>query len=213
MKTEAKLIFELLKKEITICHYYWIMYRQILGTSENQIEIINKTNPSFFSMFHNLLIDYITLELSKLTDPANVGKNKNLSLHYLLLKIQDEIIVDLNKDLIAILENLKNVTVSFRKRRNKKVAHFDSQIQSSQVEFKISRKNIEDALLFVRNFMNKIELHFFKSQTLYSEFITNSKDDGTALLINLTKSLAYDDLVNKKQIHFRLWEQYGKVFN
>lgn len=79
-------------------------------------------------------------------------------------------------------------------------------------EFGISRQRVENALLLVREFMNTIEIHFFDNGTMYREFITDLKNDGTALLINLAKSLAYDDLVKQKKISLNLWESYGRVF-
>lgn len=33
-----------------------------------------------------------------------------------------------------------------------------------------------------------------------------------ALLVRLAKSLAYDDLVQQKQIDIRMWENYSKIF-
>jgi hypothetical protein len=64
----------------------------------------------------------------------------------------------------------------------------------------------------VRNYLNEIELHFYGKQTLYNEFIPLLNDDGTAVLINMAKSLVYDDLVKQQKIPFRLWESFGKVF-
>lgn len=157
MKENSKETFDKLKSEVTRCHFYWIIYRQILGTSENRIHIINKTNPSFFLMFQDLLFDYITLELSKLTDPADFGKNKNLSLHFLLEQMNDEINEIFRIKLLSILEELKEATELFRNRRNKKIAHFDVQSLNNKNEFGISRQSVEDALKIIRNFMNEIE--------------------------------------------------------
>lgn len=212
MKENTKDVFDKIKSEVTRCHFYWIIYRQLLGTNENRIHIINKTTPSFFIMFQDLLFDYITLELSKLTDPADFGKNKNLSFYYLLEQLRSEITEEFNSKLFAILDELKSVTELFRNRRNKLVAHRDVQSITHKDNYSISRQSVEDALTVVREYMNEIDGHFFNNQTLYRETITDLKDDGIALLINLAKSLAYDDLVKKNQIPILLWEQYGNVF-
>lgn len=212
MKEETKLIFEKLKYEITRCHYYWILYRQLAGTNERRIEIINKTTPSFFLMFQDLFFDYITLELSKLTDPAESKIYKNLTLFYLLELLRLEVDDIFFKKIELILKELTTQTEFFRNRRNKKVAHRDLMTDKQKKEFGISRQRVEDALLVVRNFMNTIEQHFFNNQTMYREFITDLSDDGTALLINLAKSLAYDDLVKQQKIPLHLWENYGRVF-
>jgi hypothetical protein len=212
MNDDSKEIFNLLKSEVTRLHYYWIVYRQILGASENRIHIVNKTTPSFFILYQDLMIEYITLELSKLTDPINFGKNKNLSFYYLLEQIKDAVATEFNDRLIAILNKLKSSTELFRKRRNKIVAHNDVNYVFQKDTFGISRQNVEEALKDVREFMNEIELHYFNNQTLYEEFITNPASDGIALLIRLSKSLAYDELVKQQKISRDLWEDYGKVY-
>jgi len=212
MNDDTKLIFDKLKYEVTRCHYYWILYRQLFGTNETRLEIINKTTPSFFVMYQDMFFDYITLELSKLTDPADFGKYKNLSFYYLLELLQGEISEEFNKMLKDILDELKSVTILFRNRRNKLVAHRDLETIGKKNEYGISRQSVEDALTVVGKYLNEIDSHFFNTTTMYKEFITDLKDDGTALLINLAKSLAYDDLVKQKKINSRFWEDYGKVF-
>ena len=212
MKECSKEVFEKLKYEVTRCHYYWIVYRQLLGTNESRIGLINKTTPSFFILFQDLFLDYITLQLSKFTDPADYGKYKNFSFYYLLELLQEEIYGDDYKKLLSILEKLQVATSLFRNRRNKLVAHSDLYFVDKKAEFGISRQSVEDALTLVREYLNEIDFHFFKTTTLYQEFITDIKDDGTALLIRLAKSLAYDDLVQLKKIEIRMWENYANIF-
>lgn len=91
MKVETKEVFDKLKYEVTHCYYYWIVYKQLLGTNESRIELINKTTPSFFILFQDLFLDYITLQISKLTDPADYGKFKNFSFYYLFELLKEEI--------------------------------------------------------------------------------------------------------------------------
>lgn len=211
MKDKSKEIFEQLKYEVTRLHYYWIIYRQILGANENRIHIVNKTNPSFFILYQDLMIEYLTLELSKLTDPPYFGKNENLSFYYLLEHIKEEIPIEFYNKINQVLRKLKQVTDLFRKRRNKIVAHRDVNSVSLKNNLGISRHSVEDALKVVREYLNEIELHFFNSRTLYEEFITDFKDDGITLLVRLTKSLAYDELAKQHKIAYDLWENYGKL--
>ena len=215
MNEETKILFEELKKEVTWCHYYWIIYRQIYGTNESRIKIINKTTPSVFVIIQNLFNDYITLEISKLTDPAKIGKHNNLSFSYLLLMLEGQMNNNKYKELQNKLDLLILHSQKFRDRRNKLVTHKDLLTvinEGINQQHSFSRKDVEDTLKLVREFLNEIELHFYNSQTLYEEFITDLADDGTALLIILAKSLAYDDLTKKPTIPERLWENYGKVF-
>lgn len=212
MNNNSKELFDKLKSEIIRLHYYWIIYRQILGTNENRIQIINKTSPSFFILFQDLMLEYITLELSRLTDRSEFGKNKNLSFYYLLHQIEEDISKDFYTRLNEVLEDLKEANELFRHRRNKIVAHRDVKAVLGNNKFGISRQNVEDALKIIREYMNEIEFYFFDKQTLYEEFITDFKDDGNSLLIRLTKSIAYDDLVKQQKISQDLWENYGKLY-
>ncbi len=211
MNDNSKELFDKLKSEIIRLHYYWIIYRQILGTNENRIHIINKTSPAFFILFQDLMLEYITLELSRLTDRSEFGKSKNLSFYYLLGHIEKEISIEIYNKLAEVLENLKAATELFRHRRNKIVAHRDIQAVFGKNKFGISRQNVEDALKIIREYMNEIEFYFFDKQTLYEEFITDFKDDGNSLLLRLKKSLAYDDLVKQQKITYDLWKNYGKL--
>lgn len=212
MKVETKEVFDKLKYEVTRCHYYWIVYRQLLGTNESRIELINKTTPSFFILFQDLFLDYITLQISKLTDPADYGKFKNFSFYYLFELLKEESPDEFYKKLSSILEKLQVNSSLFRNRRNKIVAHRDLNSIDKKNEYGISRQSVEDALKIIRDYLNEIDYHFFNTTTLYEEFITDIKDDGTALLVRLAKSLAYDDLVQQKKIEIRLWESYTKIF-
>ena len=212
MEENTKAVFEKLQYEVTRCHYYWILFRQLFGTNESRIHLINKTNPSFLVMYQDLFYDYLTLELSKLTDPAEMGKFKNLTLYYLHELLKTEVDEESYNKFDSILKELSLATEFFRIRRNKIVAHRDLISVEQKDEFGISRQRVEDTLLIVRNYLNAIELHFYGKQTMYREFITDINDDGTALLINLAKSLAYDDLVEQQKIPMRLWESYGNVF-
>ncbi|HMN22921.1 MAG TPA: hypothetical protein PKE38_00410 [Ignavibacteriaceae bacterium] len=212
MKENTKGVFDKLKYEVTRCHYYWIVYRQLLGTSESRIELINKTTPSFFILFQDLFLDYITLQISKLTDPADYRKYKNFSFYYLLELLKQESPIKFYEKLSSILEKLQVKSALFRDRRNKVVAHRDLDSISNKSEYGISRESVEAVLQVIREYLNEIDFHFFNTTTLYEEFITDLKDDGVALLVRLAKSLAYDDLVQQKKIEIKLWENYSKIF-
>ena len=211
MNAGTKEIFDKLKYEVTRCHYYWIIYRQLLGTNESRIELINKTTPSFFILSQDLFLDYITLQISRLTDPVDYGKFKNFSFYYLFELLKVEIPDDFIKKLSSILEKLQANSSLFRNRRNKFVAHRDLDSINNKSEYGIARQNVEDVLKIIREYLNEIDFHFFNTTTPYEEFITDLKDDGTALLVRLAKSLAYDDLVQQKKIERRLWENFSKI--
>lgn len=62
-----------------------------------------------------------------------------------------------------------------------------------------------------RDILNTIEGYYLKSETRFEEISSYSVDDIIALLISLTKSLAYDDLVKKNIIDPNIWEKFGRI--
>lgn len=214
MNKETKDVFDKIKNEVIHCHYHWQTYRQLFGTNESRIKIMNDTTPSVFLILQDLSMDNITLAISKLTDHAETKGNKNLSLYLLLDLLENEIDVSSREKLIALIEQLKGIIKIFRDRRNKLIAHLDLKTAIGvKVEDKylISRKNVEDALAIISKFLNEIELYFFDGESMYDEIIGFIGDDGTSLLINMAKAIAYDELVNQKIITENLWQKYGQV--
>jgi len=214
MNKETKDVFDKIKNEVIYCHYHWQTYRQLFGTNESRIKIMNDTTPSVFLILQDLFMDNITLAISKLIDHAETKGNKNLSLYLLLDLLENEIDVSSREKLIALIEQLKGIIKIFRDRRNKLIAHLDLKTAIGvKVEDKylISRKNVEDALAIISKFLNEIELYFFDGESMYDEIIGFIGDDGTSLLINMAKAIAYDELVNQKIITENLWQKYGQV--
>lgn len=206
--------FEKIKDEVINFHYYWIIFKQFFATNQSRIEIINKTTPSVFLIIFELLKDYISLEISKLTDPAKSGSNKNLSLLYLHNYLKDKIEKTTFNELEKILNDLISASKIFRDRRNKLVSHFDlrtSLDKSLKSSLSFFVKDVDKVLELISKYINTIQLYYLNvSETLFNYTITPTAD-GKALLIRLAKSLAYDDLVKKGVIERKLWKEFGTV--
>ena len=67
----------------------------------------------------------------------------------------------------------------------------------------ISRDMVEDALASLRDFMNKIEKHYFDTEMAYEHFIMSN--DGNALLAVVRNGLRYADLVKDGTIPVDDW--------
>jgi hypothetical protein len=75
----------------------------------------------------------------------------------------------------------------------------------------VSRADIETALEHARNVLNKIELHYLGSQTLYQELILPLTNDGRSVLIWLQKGLAYEQLEDGGIIERGEWLKLGNI--
>ena len=140
--------------------------------------------------------------------------NNNLSFHYLIEKVRENGNVELTDELNAELEVLTIACEKFREIRNKRVAHNDLVVALDEYDFPlpgVSRADVEKALFHARNLMNKVELHFNDSQTLYEEIIIPLKNDGRSVLIWLQKGLMYEQLEDEGLIECGKWRELGDL--
>ena len=213
MSEEFKEVFEHIKELLTHLNIRWIIYKQMYGTNVYRVELLNNTASNVFSEFQWLVMDNMILSLSKLTDPAKMRGNWNLSLPYLYEEIINLNEVQLSEELGEILEELNNSVENFRKIRNKRIAHTDLAvaIDDNSPLPGVSRADITRALELVMDFLNKIELHYFDSTTRYDMTILPLKNDGRALLICLQKALAYEKLEDEGVIERNFWRSLGEI--
>ena len=185
MNNQCRPLFDALKHEVTNLHLRWVIYRQLYAASEGAIDLLNRSGSNVFYLLQFLLLDDCALRLSKLTDPPSQRRFENLSLRKLV-----ETLAESDKDLpmaelAKLLEVLNERCEKFRSLRNKRIAHADLdhalQIAADPLPG-ISREDVERALESLRNTINKIEYHYFQSQTLYGEVIIPYDSDGNKLL-------------------------------
>ncbi|EJL7002277.1 hypothetical protein O1B18_003515 [Vibrio cholerae] len=196
-------------------HYRWELYKQLFASNSHRVDIINKTAPNIFVEFELLIIDYIVLEFSKLTDPAKSGKNKNLTLEFLVSEVSR---IDgceaLSQKLRTILDEINRHASIFRKIRHKKVAHSDLVTllgTANSLLPGILVEDVERLLSLVAEFMNEVESYFFDSETCYDEGMTSYSCDGRALVMYLQKALAYQQLEDDGLVEEMYWLKFGDI--
>ncbi len=69
MPTELAEVYDALKQDISLLHVKWEVFNQLYVTSEETVELLNESAPSFFRICQDMLIDDILLTTSRLTDP------------------------------------------------------------------------------------------------------------------------------------------------
>ncbi|MBW1746209.1 MAG: hypothetical protein JRG74_15055 [Deltaproteobacteria bacterium] len=203
-------VYEELKTEITWVHGRWIVYRQLFAESEKRIDLLNECASAFFYIIQDVLLGEVQVSLSKLTDPAQSGKFKNLSLEQLQERLDAHGDKDLANQTRSILDRLHSKCTPFRVWRNKQLAHLDltTAMKCTQNTLPgISRQKIEEALELVREFMNKIEGHYMDSEMGYEHFSMQS--DGEALVAMLRYGLRYEELLKDGKVSYDDWH-HGK---
>ncbi|MFC4308725.1 hypothetical protein ACFPN2_06495 [Steroidobacter flavus] len=186
--------------EVTWLHGRWQIYRQLFGTDEERVEILNRSAGTFAQVLQNVLLDDVQLGLAKLGDPAQTGRFKNLTVTALVKAISTnepglEPMMTLN------LSKYQDKCDKIRARRNKHIAHFDHETMVNRHAVPLtgpSREEIEMALFALRELMNAIQLHFNNSQTAYEIIILES--DGDHLIAMLKRGIRYQQLVRSGAI-------------
>lgn len=201
--SDVKTIFEAVQEDVIWLHAKWKVFRQLFGTSEKRIAILNDFAPDFFQIVHDGLIYDILLTMSRLTDPAETSKKENLTLDRLLLMLKRDECED--EDFVAGLErnltSLKDECQPFRNIRNRRIAHSDL---GTALDYHpnplpgVSREMIETALASLRNFLNEIEKHLDGNETEYLDF--DMRGDGDSIIHYLKEAKAY----RQHRIHGRV---------
>ena len=187
-----KSLFEELETEVVWLHGRWIIYRQLFGTSEERVDLLNASAGTFFQVLQTLMLDDVSLSIGRLADSAGSGSRRNVSLRALL---EDDAVRQdpgLVSTLVAQIELVDRNTQPFCTLRHKRVAHRDLKhalgVDGSMLPA-VSRTQVESALLHIRNVMNSVHVHFGGGETAYEQFWMIQ--DGEALVSVLKRGLAY----------------------
>ena len=185
---ETQLIFSALDKQIIEFYHRWKIYEQLFGSGQENIDLLNKSGSNVFFLFQKMVLDDIFLILSRITDPAQQGKNENASLYNLVNRIENQIPNSYDLKLRKQLGELKKVCQNITVHRRKRLAHADiNHALKATAEWlpPVTFGEIEDALSRVRKLMGDIMLLIFESSTsLYSgyDIPMPSGHDGEKLL-------------------------------
>lgn len=182
--------FEQLSSDTVWLHARWILYRQLFGTNERRVELLNRVAPYFFHEVQQILADDCLLALCRLTDRLSTGCQPNLVLESLVSLVDPCQHGDLRRALDDKLKLVVERVAPFRLSRNKRIAHRDRSVAlgpSTSPLPGLSRDKFEDALAAIRDFLNEIEGFFNDSEMAYQEVFAAS--DGEALIHALKQTV------------------------
>jgi len=187
-----------LYSDVVWLHGRWIIYRQLFGTNEARVQLLNETAGTVTWMFQQLLLNDIQISLSKLGDPARSGKRTNLTLRTFHTKLEESGELELAARMKPLVEAFDASCKKIRHRRNKWIAHSDLATKLSSRATPLSgpsREEIEVALLALRQVMNSVELHYTESQVAYEHFMMSQ--DGEHLISAFAVAKCYRELVKE----------------
>ena len=193
---ELSALYESLNHEVTYLHAKWKIYRQVYAGGQEEIDVLNRTASFFFHVVHWALLEDTVLGISRLTDPPESFGNQNRCLALLVDRVNEQGLEDLHADLAQDFEEINGLVEPFRIWRNKRIAHSDLTTAlklSGEPLPGISRASIEEALTSIRKFMNRANLYFFDSETLYEHFQTSTGGDRLLQLLDKAEKSLSDE--------------------
>jgi len=191
-------IFWLFFEECSNLRRLWDEYIFLYETSESHRELLDKVAKNFFEDLQEIFIEYILLNICKITDPAHSRQDDNLTVQYILELVGPETAEQLGLDKLS--GRIRSFSDDIRSARNKIIVHTDKETAISGKMLGASSKEAVDS--FWRNlqeFAKKVSKHYFGRLypfDLRKRNISNAK----YLLEAIKKSVQYDNyLKNKSQ--------------
>lgn len=182
-------VYNALTKEVSWLHAKWNEYRQLFGHSSDRVAILREVAGFCFGVIQRAIFEDVLIHVARLTDrPETCGK-ENLTLQLLPKLITD---TTLAKEVDGLLTIALSASESARIWRNRRLAHKDlalSLVDSADPLPGISRADVEITLRTIRAVLNRMETHYWASETAYEHFITGG-GDADCLMHYLQKGVA-----------------------
>lgn len=188
-----------LYNEISWLTFKWIEFRELYGTKESRIEIMNETAPFFFSTIQKVLWENLLLGIARITDPPETGKKKNTTLRALGPHIRDEQFrLEFENDISDILAESEFC----RDWRNRWIAHMDYELsvnRKSAVPLKqATRQKLRIVLEKIQALYNKVSFKYLNSTTPWE--MLDSNQGAVSLLYRLEDGLRFDEEQYQKKL-------------
>jgi AbiU2 len=174
-------------KRHTFCQLY---------ASQEAVDLLNRSAPSLFAIYQEVLISDVLMAISRLSDPASTGSGKrakeNLTLARLVNAVDGATCPEVRADLDHALTVMRDDCEFARENRNRRIAHSDLETAlrgPSNPLPAVTRNRIENTLRAICDIMNKVEGYFHDSDTHFES--PPMDGDGSALLIALKHAEAY----------------------
>jgi len=176
-------LFWSLHEEVLYLFYRWKIYRQLFDSGDENLDLLNRSGSNVFALLQVLTEENVFLTLSRLTDPAKSMGHNNLSLVYLLEKLEPTLTPELKKNLWARLDSLKKRTHSIRNHRNKRIAHLDlNYAQKVEPLPSVDRADLADSMELLESIMRDLHLALSNADTRYKDPPIAYGCDGQHLL-------------------------------
>lgn len=176
---EFERLFERITDQLTTLRLKWRIYRAFFGTNAERVDLLNSISGTTALILQDALYDDVILSLCRLADSAGEGQKKNDTVERLMQYCDDSAARD---QLVLSVEELKSACRILRKHRNLHIAHADRRANLNREKAGgISRKQIEDAIEALKNFVSLFSLSAHQAK-LSTELISPYATDEVEFL-------------------------------
>lgn len=140
--------------------------RQLYTTPET-VSILNKTASVFFQVVQSQFFDALLLGISRLTDKAETGGRKNLSINTMCRLILDQ---QLNAEVFELCEQAHCLSGFAREHRNKRISHLDLKYHTNRESFPLdiaTFTKIENSLKAIEKVIDLVFRRLMKTTVIY----------------------------------------------
>jgi hypothetical protein len=197
---EINEVYKPLSDEVAYLHKKWGIFCQLYASGDDIIDLLNSSAGGFFYECQEIWGADIISNISRLTDPKQMGKGKNtrdnLSLEKLVHAIDSGKFSTLKSNIEKLLDETMNRCSVIRKFRHKRLGHIDffTRVNARANPLSIpTKKNIEDALESICNVMNAVSKHFHGSDiaTVNYTDLVDLPHDAHMLIARLREAKVY----------------------
>ena len=183
MDTQIGVLFSHLDEEVAQLFYRWKIFQQLFGSGTESLNLLNQSGSNVFAMLQGLTIDNVFLTLCRLTDPERIGSHKNLSIRYLLGRMETTLTDKVREDLHGQFTELEAATEKLRSHRSKRIAHLDLDHAVKPEELPpVEYGDLENALRLLESIMQDLHLVVWNAGAHYREVSIAYGCDGDHLL-------------------------------
>lgn len=138
----------------------WDEYYFLYETGEDHRNLLDEVAKNFFDDLQEIFIEYIQLNICKITDRARFGNFPNLTVKYILELVPET--AEQRDHLEKLSVRINSFASCFRPARNKIIAHSDIGTRVSGKTLSASSKEAVDSFWTdLQEFVSKVSEHFF----------------------------------------------------
>ncbi len=156
-------IYYELWNECAFVHVEWDEFKELYGTGQKRVVLLNTAAGPFFRLVQDKLMDSILLHLCRMTDPAATGGKTNLTLEQLAALIKDHNQA-FGQKVSRLAADAKSTCQFARDSRDRRIAHRDLALalgKNSRPLASINVGRIHNALKGIAAVIQEVSIHYF----------------------------------------------------